>query len=147
LQPSIFYKFEHRDYDNDSVGNSGYGADIKISVLPELNFYTGYSSHTEIFDQPIEIFELGGIYKTDILKLDVKYFNIDNFIPYTPRLWELLLRGAEIVPPTNFASGVSLSVNYKLGIILVQFNYSKYLDYEELSGIPQKSIHGWNLCK
>lgn len=142
LQPSAFYKIERRDFESDDLNNSGYGIDLKISPLRSMNFYAGFSSHTQIFDEATEVYEIGGSYLTEVLKLEIKYFNIGDFVPYTPRLYSLLLRGAEIDYPIHFATGIGFSARFKIGLILFEVNYSKYLDYNELLGIPEDQFVG-----
>ena len=127
IVPSIFYKYDYKDFGGEkTLGSSGYGFDLKISVHQILNFYTGYSTYNQIFDNAANLFEMGVALQKDNFRVGIKYFNADNLIPYLPNLWSLLLSGAEIGYSTRSAKGIGLNLNYKFWVILFESNFSYY---------------------
>ena len=74
------------------------------------------------------------------LKLDLKYFKRDNFVPYAPELWSLILSGAEIGYPIYSAKGLGINGSYKFWILLVDANGSYYFDQKV--SLPQFQFTG-----
>ena len=127
IVPSIFYKYDYKDFGGEkTLGSSGYGFDLKISVHQILDFYTGYSTYNQIFDNAANLFEMGVAFQKDNLRIGIKYFNADNLILYLPNLWSLLLSGAEIGYSSRSAKGIGLNLNYKFYVILFESNFSYY---------------------
>jgi hypothetical protein len=127
--PSLFYKYGSKDFGNGiSITNPGYGFDIKISPLEIMNFYIGFSKYNQLEDNNTNLLELGWRLNMNNLGLDLKYFEINNFVPYVPDLWSLILTGAEIGYPIYSTRGIGFTGNYKFWILLVDVNCSYYFD-------------------
>jgi len=129
IVPSIFYKYESKDFGHGiSSNNPGYGFDIKISPMEIMNFYFGLSKFNQLEDNDSDLLELGWRLKMHYLGLDLKYFEMNNFVPYVPYLWSLILTGAEIGYPVYSTRGIGFAGNYKFWILLVDANCSYYFD-------------------
>ena len=129
IVPSIFYKYENKDFgDGNTVVNPGYGFDIKISPMEIMNFYLGLSKFNQLDDNDVDLLELGWRLQMNNLGLDLKYFETNNFVPYLPDLWSLILSGAEIGYPVYSTKGIGFTGNYKFWILLVEANCSYYFD-------------------
>jgi outer membrane cobalamin receptor len=129
IVPSIFYKYENKDFGGgNTVVNPGYGFDIKISPMEIMNFYIGLSKFNQLEDNNADLLELGLRIQMNNLGLDLKYFEMNNFVPYLPDLWSLILSGAEIGYPVYSTKGIGFTGNYKFWILLVDANCSYYFD-------------------
>lgn len=129
IVPSIFYKYESKNFgDGNSINNPGYGLDIRISPMKIMNFYIGLSKFNQLKDNNADLLELGWRLQMKNLGLDLKYFEMNNFVPYLPNHWSLVLSGAEIGYPIYSSKGIGFIGNYKFWIFLFDANCSYYFD-------------------
>ena len=143
IVPSVLYKYESIDFgDGISLNNHGYGFDIKISPMEIMNFYLGLSKFNQLEDNDADLLELGWRLQMNNLGLDLKYFEMNNFVPYVPNLWSLILTGAEIGYPVYSTKGIGFVGSYKFWILLFEANCSYYFDkrvsvpeYQIISGL------------
>jgi TonB-dependent Receptor Plug Domain len=139
IVPSIFYKYESKDFgDGISITNPGYGFDIKISPLEIMNFYIGFSKYNQLEDINADLLELGWRLRMNNLGLDLKFFEMNNFVPYVPDLWSLILTGAEIGYPIYSTKGFGAVGSYKFWNLLVDANFSYY--FEPRISLPEYQI-------
>jgi hypothetical protein len=139
IVPSIFYQYESKDFGNGiSSNNPGYGFDIKISPMEIMDFYIGLSKFNQLKDNDADLLELGWRLKMNNLGLDLKYFEMNNFVPYVPDLWSLILTGAEIGYPVYSTKGIGFVGSYKYWILLVDANCSYYFD--ERVSLPEYQL-------
>ena len=141
IVPSIFYKYESKDFGNgNTINNPGYGFDLKIAPIENIDLYLGLSKFNQLEDNNADLLELGCKIQMNELKLDLKYFKRDNFVPYAPELWSLILSGAEIGYPIYSAKGLGINGSYKFWILLVDANGSYYFDQKV--SLPQFQFTG-----
>ncbi|HSW55348.1 MAG TPA: TonB-dependent receptor plug domain-containing protein [Ignavibacteriaceae bacterium] len=139
IVPSIFYKYDSKDFGNGiSSNNPGFGFDIKISPMEIMNFYIGLSKFNQLEDNDADLLELGWRLQTHYLSLDLKYFEMNNFIPYVADLWSMILTGAEIGYPVYSTKGIGFVGSYKFWILLVDANCSYYFD--ERVSLPEYQL-------
>jgi len=139
IVPSIFYKYENKNFgDGKTLVNPGYGFDLKIAPIQSMNFYIGYSKLNQLKDNDADFLELGWGFQVPNISLELKYFEMDNFVPFLPNLWSIILAGAEIGYPKYSTKGFGLSGNYKFWILLIDANCSYY--FEDRVGLPEYQL-------
>ena len=137
--PSVFYKYFNQGYryfgKDINSGNSGFGADVLYKPLEELSLYSGYSVYSQDNSDDQKNFELGIKAVTENLLVDVKYFDRENFYPYS--VYNMLVPAPYSELPYKSIAGLGINVNYQFWKLLVETNTSHYFNKKNhISTVP-----------
>jgi hypothetical protein len=137
--PSVFYKYFNQGYryfgEDINSGNSGYGLDFLYKPLDEISLYTGYSIYGQDNHDDQKNFELGVKAETKNLLINVKYFDRENFYPYS--LHNIPVPGQHRELPYKSIAGFGINLNYHFWKLLIETNTSHYFNKKDhISTVP-----------
>ncbi|MEJ2194701.1 MAG: hypothetical protein P8X73_07565 [Ignavibacteriaceae bacterium] len=133
LIPSIFYNYSIKDIsDNNSSSSfkkSGLGIDLQINFPKNFTFYFGYSGYEQANTQTTSTIEFGGRYNNNNLKIDLKIFSRNDFVPYY-LFQPYNLTPTVLISESDDIKGLGLIFNYSVWKLLLETNTSHYFDIE-----------------
>jgi hypothetical protein len=147
MNPSVFYKYQNihlEEINNDAVlksNNSGLGVDLQLRPIKNLTLYAGYSFLNQYEEENTKSFEFGGKYLSENLKIDLRYFEREDFVPFNISYpwWA----GYELGSLPQNGNGIAFMIGYKFWFLLLEGTASHYFNLSEsLKQIPESQYSG-----
>jgi hypothetical protein len=139
MELSLFYKHSYWGILDNSY--NGMGADIKYTLNKTMYLYAGYSIRDEYWlNKDLPSVEAGASYNKSSLELNLKYFSSET---YNYNKWS---GGPEYYREYSAEKikGLSIVLNYKLWLVLLETNTSYYfkVEDEQAKNLPEWQFVG-----
>ncbi|UCH65042.1 MAG: hypothetical protein JSW63_10585 [Ignavibacterium sp.] len=146
LTPAVFYNYSSKEISDsnssNSMNRSGLGIDLQLSLQKNFAVYLGYSSFEQTDSHNPTTVEFGGRYSNQNLKVDIKIFSRNDFVPY--QIQEHNVQIPPSVSATEDVTGLGIVFNYQYWKLLLETNTTYYvnIDGNDISNLPDLQITG-----